>query len=83
MEPPVYFVSTLKSRLGKGQKPGQIYQNPISEQIPLGAMFYFEQVFVFCILNVSQQKGVGMIYKEYSLLRSTNLLSRNHPKLCF
>ena len=61
MEPPGYFVSTLKSRLGKGQKPLQIYQNPIWEQIPLRAMFYFEQVFVFYILNVNQQKGVGMI----------------------
>ena len=56
-----------------------------SEEIALAAMFYFEQVFLFCMLinkNVLEWILL-MVCKEHTLLGSTNLFSRNHPKLCF
>ena len=48
-------------------------------------MFYFEQAFVFCMLinkNVLEW-FLLKVFKELTLLRSTNLFSRNHPKLYF
>ena len=56
-----------------------------SEEIALAAMFYFEKVFLFCMLinkNVLEWILL-MVCKEHTLLGSTNLFSRNHPKLCF
>ena len=49
----------LKQTLGNGQKPVQTVKILISEEIPLPAMIYFEQVFVFC-------KLVGMV-STYSM----------------
>ena len=57
----------------------------ISEQIAHATMFYFEQVFIFCMLiekNVLEW-FLLIACKEHILLRSANLISRNHPKLCF
>ena len=48
-------------------------------------MFYFEQVSVFCMLinkNVLEW-FLLMVCKEHTLLRSTKLISRNHPKVYF
>ena len=56
-----------------------------SEQMALATMFYFEQVFVFCMLinkNLLEWFLI-IICKEYTLLISANVLSRNHPTLCF
>ena len=57
----------------------------VSEQVALAAMFYFEQVFAFWMLiNKNMLEWFLPIKcKEHTLLRSTNLFSRNHPKLCF
>ena len=48
-------------------------------------MFYFKQVFVFCMLiNKSVLEWFSLIVcKEHTLYRSTNLFSRKHPKLYF
>ena len=57
----------------------------VSEQIVLAAMIYFEQVSVFCMLinkNVLEW-FLLMVCKEHTLLRSTKLISRNHPKVYF
>ena len=46
-------------------------------------MFYFKQFFAFCMLinkNVLEW-FLLIICKEHTLPRSTNLFSRNHPKL--
>ena len=48
-------------------------------------MFYFEQVFALSMLikkNVLEW-FLLIICKEHTLLKSTNLFSRNHPTLCF
>ena len=48
-------------------------------------MFYFEQAFVFYMLikkNVLEW-FLFMVLKEHTLLKSTNLFSRNHPNLYF
>ena len=57
----------------------------VSEQITLAAIFYFRQVFVFCkLVNENVLERVALtFYKEHTHGRSTNLLSRNHPKLSF
>ena len=57
----------------------------ISEQIAFAAMFYFEHVFVSCMLinkNVLEW-FLLTICEEHPLHRSTNLFSRNHPILSF
>ena len=48
-------------------------------------MFYFEQVFVFCMLTNKNvlEWFLLIMCKEHTLLRSTNLFSRNHPEFCF
>ena len=55
----------------------------VSEQVALAAMFYFEQVFAFWMLiNRNMLEWFLPIKcKEHTLLRSTNLFSRNHPTL--
>ena len=57
----------------------------MSEQIALAAITYFEQVFVFCrLMNKNMLEWFLLIMCiEHTLSRSTNLLSRNHPTLCF
>ena len=55
------------------------------EQITLAAIFYLEQVFVFCrLINQNASKMFPLIMgKEHNLSRSTNFLSRKHPTSCF
>ena len=55
------------------------------EQIALAAIFYFGKVFVFCrLINKNMFEWFLLIVcKEQTLTRSINLLSRNHPTLCF
>ena len=48
-------------------------------------MFYFEQVFILWMLinkNVLEW-FLLILFKKDTLLRSTNLLSKNNPKFCF
>ena len=47
---------SLRYTLSNGQK--LVYKILISEQIALAAMFFFEQVFAFCMLI---NKNVGMV----------------------
>ena len=57
----------------------------ISEQIALAVMFYFGQVFVFWRLVNKNMLGWFLLImcKEDTLIKSTNLFSKNHPTLCF
>ena len=57
----------------------------ISEQIVFVVMFYFEQVFVFCMLINKHvlEWFLLVICKEHTLLRSMDLFSENHFKLYF
>ena len=75
---------SLKQTLRSEQKP--VYSDmAISEEISLAAIFYFGQVFIFCrLINKNVLECFLLIMcKEHTLTRSTNLLSRNHPTLCF
>ena len=57
----------------------------ISEHICLCCIFHFGIVFVFCrLINKNVLEWFLLImYKEHTLIRSTNLFSRNHPLSCF
>ena len=63
----------------------QTVKSLISEEIAHATMSYFEQVFIFCMLiEKNVLKWFLLIAcKEHILVRSANLISRNHPKLCF
>ena len=57
----------------------------MSEEIALASIFCFGTIFVFCrSINKNVLECFLLITsKEYTLTRSTNLISRNHPRLCF
>ena len=57
----------------------------ISEQIAVAAIFYFGQVLIFCrLINKNVLEWFLLIMcKEHTLSRSTKLINRNHPTLCF
>ena len=69
---------SLKQTLSSGQKPVESDSNTRTKS--LSAIFYFEQVFIFCILidkNVLE-RFLLIMCKEHTLTRSTNVISRNH-----
>ena len=55
------------------------------EKIAITAVVYRGQVFVFCrLINKSVlERFLLIMHKQHTLRRSTNLFSRNLPKLCF
>ena len=54
----------------------------ISEQVALAEIFYLTSIFLQFNKNVLEW-FLLIINKEYTLTRSTNLLSRSHPTLCY
>ena len=60
-----------------------MYIRYITEQVALDAIFYFEQVFVFCELISKNVLKWFLMYKEKTLNRSTNFISINYTTLCF
>ena len=57
----------------------------ISKQIALAAIFYIGQMFVFSrLINKNMLEWFLLIMcEEYTLIRSTNFLNRNHTTLYF
>ena len=57
----------------------------LSVELTIAAIFYFEQIFLFCIvINKNVLEWFLLIMrKEYTLSTTPNLFNRNHLVLCF
>ena len=78
------FIWTLLKQTSSSRK-NLLKWHDDTEQIALAVMFYFGQVFVFWRLVNKNMLGWFLLImcKEDTLIKSTNLFSKNHPILCF
>ena len=81
----LFICISLKQTSSSGQKHACTVKILMPEKIAITAVVYRGQVFVFCrLINKSVlERFLLIMHKQHTLRRSTNLFSRNLPKLCF